>query len=262
MAEGWAPSSQGIKAELVDGVAVIRLSRPEILNALDLPTLRDLTGAISWYGVEGRASGLVLTGEGKAFSAGDDLKASSDIDRDTFIEVIEAFQDVTRAILRTEVPVIAGVNGIAVGGAAEIACACDMRIGCPDSDFFFPENFLGLTISNGSSVTLTGLVGRRAIGLVLLGQRVHAGQALSLGIIDFMVETSPEVEPEARRIAGALGEEGRATALHLSMLRPPPQGIEHALQRERDAAVEAWDRGWVQAGIRRFLEERDRRPSS
>ncbi|MGH2765353.1 MAG: enoyl-CoA hydratase/isomerase family protein [Actinomycetota bacterium] len=258
MAETWSPATKAVRVESVDGVAVVRLSRPKLLNALDLPTLRDLTGAISWYGTEGRAAGLVLTGEGKAFSAGDDLKASADVEREAFVEVIEAFQDVTRAILRTEVPVIAGVNGIAVGGAAEIACACDVRVGCPESDFMFPENFLGLTITNGSSVTLPGLVGRRAMGLILLGQRLPAGQALSLGLIDVMVDEPSEVEPEARRIAAALGEEGRATRLHLSMLRPPPQGMEHSLQRERAAALEAWDQGWVQAGIKRFLEERYR----
>lgn len=258
MAEGWEPSSDGIRAEVLDGVAVLRLSRPDVLNALDLPTLQDLTAALSWYGMEGRATGLVVTGEGKAFSAGDDLKASEDIQRATFVEIIDRFQDVTRAILRTRIPVIAGVNGIAVGGAAEIACACDLRVGCPDSDFMFPENFLGLTITNGSSVTLRALIGSRATGLVLMGQRIPAGQALSLGLFDVMVDEAGEVEPEARRIAAALGEEGRATPLHLSMLRPPAQEIEQALQRERNAAVEAWDRGWVQAGIRRFLEERYR----
>jgi enoyl-CoA hydratase len=258
MAEAWAPSSDGIRAELADGVAVLRLSRPDVLNALDLPTLRDLSAAIAWYGSDRRAAGIVLTGEGKAFSAGDDLKASADIERDMFIEIIERFQNVTRAILRAGIPVIAGVNGIAVGGAAEIACACDLRVGCPESDFMFPENFLGLTISNGSSVTLPGLIGRRATGLVLMGHRIPAGQALSLGLIDVMVDEPDEVESEARRIAAALGEEGRATPLHLAMLRPPFDTTEQALRRERDAAVEAWDRGWVQAGIRRFLEERYR----
>jgi enoyl-CoA hydratase/carnithine racemase len=258
MAKDWSPVTDGLRAEVTDGVGMIRLSRPKLLNALDLPTLRDLSSAITWYGTEGRTDGLVITGEGKVFSAGDDLKASSEVDRDTFIEIIEAFQDVTRAILRTEVPVIAGVNGIAVGGAAEIVCACDLRVGCPESDFMFPENFLGLTITNGASVTLPGLVGRRAMGLILMGQRLPAGQALSLGLIDVMVDEPREVEAEARRIAAALGEEGRATPLHLAMLRPPPQGIEHALQREKDAAAEAFDRGWVQAGIKRFLEERYR----
>jgi enoyl-CoA hydratase/carnithine racemase len=258
MAKDWSPATDGLRAEVTDGVGTIRLSRPKLLNALDLPTLRDLTGAISWYGTEGRTDGLVITGEGKAFSAGDDLKASSEVDRETFLEIIEAFQDVTRSILRTQVPVIAGVNGIAVGAAAEIVCACDLRVGCPESDFMFPENFLGLTITNGASVTLPGLVGRRAMGLILMGQRLPAGQALSLGLIDVMVDEPREVEAEARRIASALGEGGRATPLHLTMLRPPPQGIEHALQRERDAAAEAFDRGWVQAGIKRFLEERYR----
>jgi enoyl-CoA hydratase/carnithine racemase len=258
MAEAWSPTTEGMRVELAEGVAVLRLARPKVLNALDLPTLRDLTAALTWYGREGRAAGLVVIGEGRAFSAGDDLKASADIERDTFVEVIDAFQDVTRAIVGADVAVIAGVNGIAVGGAAEIACACDLRVGCPESDFMFPENFLGLTITNGSTVTLPALVGRRAAGLVLLGQRIPAGQALSLGLIDVMVDRPEEVLPEARRIAAALGEQGRATALHLRMLRPDPDMLEQALRRERDAAVEAWDRGWVQAGIRQFLDERYR----
>ncbi|MGH2676167.1 MAG: enoyl-CoA hydratase, partial [Actinomycetota bacterium] len=62
MAETWSPATKAVRVESVDGVAVVRLSRPKLLNALDLPTLRDLTGAISWYGTEGRAAGLVLTG--------------------------------------------------------------------------------------------------------------------------------------------------------------------------------------------------------
>src|SRR3990170_3296960 len=90
MAEGWSPETDGLRVEVVDDVGVIRLSRRKLLDDLDLPTLRDLTGAISWYGNGGRASGLVLIGEGKVFSAGDDLKASADVDREAFIEIIEA----------------------------------------------------------------------------------------------------------------------------------------------------------------------------
>ncbi|HYZ11249.1 MAG TPA: enoyl-CoA hydratase/isomerase family protein, partial [Actinomycetota bacterium] len=77
MAEEWRPATDGLRVEVIDDVGVIRFSRPKLLNALDLPTLRDLTEAISRYGVGEKTSGLVLTGEGKVFSAGDDLKAEA-----------------------------------------------------------------------------------------------------------------------------------------------------------------------------------------
>ncbi|HKX24957.1 MAG TPA: enoyl-CoA hydratase/isomerase family protein, partial [Actinomycetota bacterium] len=180
----------GVRADRVEGVTVLTLSRPEVLNALDLDTLGTLVAAIDEHGLD---SGIVLTGEGRAFSSGDDLKASEGISRQTFVRVIEGFQDVTRAIVRTEVPVVAAVNGIAVGGAAEIACACDLRIGCPESEFLFPENGIGLTISNGSTVTVPELVGRRALGMVLLGERIGADTARELGLLDQVVGDAAEL---------------------------------------------------------------------
>jgi enoyl-CoA hydratase/carnithine racemase len=243
----------GVRAERVAGVAVLTLSRPEVLNALDLDTLAALVAAIDEHG---RDSGIVLTGEGRAFSSGDDLKATEGISRQTFTQVIEGFQDVTRAIVRTEVPVVAAVNGIAVGGAAEIACACDLRIGCPESEFLFPENGIGLTISNGSTVTLPSLVGRRALGMVLLGERIGADAARELGLLDHMVGEVDELVPYAVKVTAALATAGTATPLHLRLLRPPPEAVERALRIERDAALEAWDQGWPQAGVRRFLESR------
>jgi enoyl-CoA hydratase/carnithine racemase len=243
----------GVRAERVEGVTVLTLSRPEVLNALDLDTLGELMAAIDEHG---RETGIVLTGEGRAFSSGDDLKASEEISRETFVQVIEGFQDVTRAIVRTEVPVVAAVNGIAVGGAAEIACACDLRIGCPESEFLFPENGIGLTISNGSTVILPSLVGRRALGLVLLGERIGADTARELGLLDRVVGEVAELIPHAVKVTATLTTVGAATPLHLRLLRPPPEAVERALQIERDAALEAWDQGWPQAGVRGFLDSR------
>jgi enoyl-CoA hydratase/carnithine racemase len=243
----------GVRADRVEGVAVLTLSRPEVLNALDIDTLGALVAAIDEHGRDG---GIVLTGEGRAFSSGDDLKASEGISRQTFLRVIEGFQDVTRAIVRTEVPVVAAVNGIAVGGAAEIACACDLRIGCPNSEFLFPENGIGLTISNGSTITLPELVGRRALGIVLLGERIGADTARELGLLDDVVGEVAELIPRAVKVTAALATGGAATPLHLRLLRPPPEAMERALRAERDAALQAWDQGWPQAGIRRFLESR------
>jgi enoyl-CoA hydratase len=243
-----------VRVETVDGVAVVTLSRPEVLNALNLETLRAFAAALDEHDTDG--GGIVITGEGRAFSSGDDLKASEGMSRDTFAEVIDGFQEITRVILRTRVPVGAALNGIAVGGAAEIAFACDLRVACPATEFLLPENGLGLTISNGSTVTLPALIGRRAIGVVLSGERIGAERAHDLGLIDVMVDDPAEVVPEAVRRLAALSADGMATAIHLRMLRPDPEAIERALHAERDAALEAWDAGLPQQGIGRFVRSR------
>jgi enoyl-CoA hydratase/carnithine racemase len=168
--------------------------------------------------------------------------------------MIDAFQDVTAAISETTVPVIAALNGIAVGGAAEIACACDLRVGGPASDYLFPENGLGLTISNGSTLTLPALVGPRALGLVLLGERIGASRALELGLID--VWTDGDVVARAVELGADLGAPDRATRFHLQMLRPSPDRLQEALRREREVAVAAFQAGAPQAGVRAFLDRR------
>jgi enoyl-CoA hydratase/carnithine racemase len=253
----WRPAGGNLVLE-GDDVAILRLNRPDVLNALTLEMLADLAAGIRKLGTGRRSKAVILTGTGRAFSSGDDLKVTEDLDRATWERLIDAFQDVTRAMAETEVAVIAALNGIAVGGAAEIACACDLRVGGPASDFLFPENGLGLTISNGSTLTLPALVGPRAVCLVLLGERIPARRALELGLIDVWVDEPDRVLAEARRVAGDLAEEGMATALHLSMLRPSREDVERALQRERRAALDAWDRELPQRGIRRFFETRGR----
>ena len=232
-----------------DDVAVIRLNRPRVLNALTVPMLHEVSSML-----RGAQGAVVLTGTGRAFSSGDDLDATEGLDRGGFEELIDAFQDVTVAISETEAPVIAALNGIAVGGAAEIACACDLRVGGPTSDFLFPENGLGLTISNGSTLTLPALVGHRALGLVLLGERIGASRAAELGLIDVMVDG--DVLNRAVEIARDLGSDGTATRFHIQMLRPPPDEVRRALQRERDAALAAFEAGAPQAGVQAFLRDR------
>lgn len=262
MKNSWKPSTKSLQSELVDGCAVLRLNRPEVLNALTRELLEDLAAGIRWHGRERRARGVVITGAGRAFSSGDDLKEAEGLEQESFIGLIGAFQDVTRAISETDVPVIAALNGIAVGGAAEITFACDIRVGCSKSEFMFPENTLGMLISNGSTINLPSLVGPRALPLVLLGERLGAERARELGLFDVFVDNPDAVTSEAVRIALSLTEEGRATSLHLSLLRVPPAEMEKALKREVEAAEEAWNRGLPQANIRQFLESRSGRAKS
>ena len=186
---------------------------------------------------------------GRAFSAGDDLDATADLDEAGFRDLIAGFQNLTRAVLDTTVPVVAALNGLAVGGAAELALACDARVGAHSTYFLFPENRIGLTISNGASLLLPRLLGPRAIPLVLDGVRIGAEDAVALGLL-----TSVVGDPVAEAIAllDRWTAPGTATAFHLRLLRPDRNEIEAAMARETAVAGEVFATGSVVDGAEAF----------
>lgn len=250
-----------MEVERAGTAALLRLNRAEKLNALSVPMLQDVGEALRRYGRTGASSGIVITGAGRAFSAGDDLPATESLTRDDFENLLSSFQDLTRAVLGSEVPVVAALNGIAVGGAAELTLACDARVGYPGSDYLFPENDVGLTISNASTYLLPRLVGSRALPLVLDGRRIPGAEAHALGILDYYVDTRDAVVPTAVELVTRWSDRGLATPYHLQLLRPPLEDVEAAIARENEIGRRAWDAGTALKGIRRFMREQQERRS-
>lgn len=245
-------------------IATLRLDRPDKLNALDIPMLHDVRDALAaMAALEGEPiGGLILTGTGRAFSAGDDLPATESLQGADVAELMTSFQGLTRALVTAPFPVVAALNGIAVGGAAELILACDARVGHAGSDFLFPENDVGLTISNASSYLLPRLLGSRALPLVLDGERIGGARAHALGLIDYLVDDPAKVMPRALSLLRRWIERGLATRFHLQLLRPPLAEIDAALAREAEIGLAAWQSGAALEGIRRHLAERARRPRS
>ena len=248
----WEPAGEHLAAARTGDVAVLRLDRPAKLNALTPAMLPAIAAGIR--GLAEGSAGLVLTGTGRAFSAGDDLDATADLDRQGFESLIAGFQDMTRAVLDTDVPVVAALNGLAVGGAAELTLACDARIGGPEAAFYFPENGIGLTISNGSTYLLPCILGTQALPLVLAGGRIDASGALRVGLLTEMTE-----DPTQRAVdmVRAWAAEGHATRWHVRLMRPDAGAVEAAMARETFAAMEVFDAGITTAGAAAF---RDRLP--
>lgn len=245
-----------LDVQIVRETAIITFQRPEALNALNVATRLELAKLIRGLGTGDDVRGLVLTGEGRAFSAGEDLKAvETTADADP-LAAVETFHDITRAILETRVPVIAAVNGIAVGGASEVAMSCDLRIGAPAAEFFMPENGIGLTISNASSLFLRRLVGRHATRIVLGSRRLGADEAAELGLLDEVVEAD-ELVSRAIDVVHELTPPGGATTYHLRLLRPATEEVEAAIARENAVALEAWNNGVIAAGVERFWASKD-----
>ncbi|MDO3638624.1 enoyl-CoA hydratase/isomerase family protein [Mycolicibacterium arseniciresistens] len=242
-----------------DDVAVIRLNRPAKLNALDVTTRVLLAENIRRFGTGELVRGIVLTGTGRAFSAGEDLQTLPTT-YDELRSAVTTFNDITRAILETAIPVIAAVNGIAVGGASEVTLACDSRIGCPATQYFQPENHRGIIISNASSLLMTRLVRNHAMRIIMGSIRIDADEAMRIGLLDEI--TTPEtLVHRAVAVARDWNCDARITALHLRLLRPRLEDIEAAFAREDDAARQSWASGAFSEGISDFWTSKDPAPS-
>ena len=251
------PSNVGehLDVALVRDVAVLTLNRPEKLNALTVAMRRRLASLVREHGTGKTVRGIVLTGSGRAFSAGEDLQQAPTSEAEVH-EAFESFHDVTRAILQTRVPVIAAVNGLAVGGASEITLCCDARIGTPSAEYFQPENARGLTISNATSLLLRRLVGNHAMRMVLGSDRIPSAEALRIGLLDETVAPDQLIE-RAVDIVHAWTPDGNTTALHLALLRPLLTEVEAAFEREDHAAHETWASGLLTAGVAGFWKSRE-----
>ena len=250
-----APPTENIEVELARDVAVLTLDRPDKLNALTVAMRLRLAALVRELGTGASVRGIVLTGRGRAFSAGEDLQHAPTTEAEVH-QAFESFHDVTRAILQTRVPVVAAVNGLAVGGASEITLCCDTRIGTPATEYFQPENARGLTISNATSLLLRRLVGNHAMRLVLGSPRVSSAEALRIGLLDEVVDPDQLVE-RAIDTVHAWTPAGSTTALHLALLRPLVAEVEAAFEREDRAAHEAWASGLLTAGVAGFWNKKE-----
>jgi len=251
----WGAESGHIDTAVQDAVAVVTLRRPDKLNALTADACRELAAILRHFGGGDSVRGIVLTGTGRAFSAGLDLREAAELPPDSLTSHIELFHDITRAALATRVPVVAALNGIAVGGACELTLCFDARIGTPAAEYFLPENTIGLTISNAASVLLPRLVGHRAVRLVLESARIGAADALAMGLLDEIVDQAALVET-AIGLVHRWTPPGGATAEHLALLRPPMAEIERAMAAETEATRATEADGLSRAGINRFLSGR------
>ena len=256
----WGPESGHIDVAVQQAVAVVTLRRPEKLNALTADMRRELAAILRHFGSGDPARGIVLTGAGRAFSAGEDLHAAAELPLGGLVSEVELFHDITRAALQTRVPVIAALNGIAVGGACEMTLCFDARIGTPAAEYFLPENNIGLTISNAASVLLPRLAGHNAMRLVMESARINAHDALAFGLLDKIVEESDLIQA-AIGIVHQWTRPGSATTAHLQLLRPPLAAIEQAIVAETEAARSVDQAGIAHAGINRFLSRRNDPPA-
>jgi enoyl-CoA hydratase len=178
--------------EVADRVATLTVNRPDKLNALNDKTIAELGQAIDQIRLDDSIAGVLLTGAGRAFVAGADISELSSQTPVLAKARARAGQDVFRRIETCPKPVIAVVNGFALGGGCELAMACHIRIASHAAKFGQPESKLGLLPGYGGSQRLPRLVGKaHAMQLLLTGEIIDSREALRIGLINKCV---PELE--------------------------------------------------------------------
>lgn len=174
---------------VADGVATITLNRPEVYNALNDAITYELQDALKAAAKDEAVRVVVLTGAGKAFCAGQDLKAVAGQEKRSFMESLhKRYNPIIRAMKSLPKPIVARVNGVAAGAGCSLALACDIIVASEEATLIEVFINIGLVPDSGSSYFLPRLVGMaKAFELCSMGSRVKAAEALQLGLINKVV---------------------------------------------------------------------------
>lgn len=241
-----------------DGIFTLTFRRPDALNALSSALCREVITVLARVERDRGSRVLILTGEGRAFSAGADLRERDGAAPEAIWKHNRAIFQVPLELERLSVPVIAAVNGMALGGGCEIALGCDLRYAAATAELGFPEVTRGIIPAAGGTQRLPRLVGpARAMDLMLTGRRLSAQDACRIGLVDAVVppeDLLPSVLATARAIAGnaPLAVRYAKQAIRYGLSHTPDEGftLEGELQRK------LYDTEDCREGIAAFRERR------
>ena len=207
------PTYEAIRVEVADAVATITLSRPESLNALNAVMRAELLAAVKAAGRDEAVRAVVITGEGRGFCSGADLRGGSD-ERDVRRVLTDEYNPLITAIRELPKPVIAAVNGVAAGAGVSLALACDLIYAADDARFIQAFVRIGLVPDTGSTRTLVRAVGRhRAAALIFSGEPLSAVEAHAAGIVGELAPADQLAAAAHRAAAKLAAAPTRAIAL-------------------------------------------------
>lgn len=226
--------------ERADAVATVRLNRPETMNALSVELKEALLGALEEVSADETVRAVVLTGTGRGFCVGQDLREHVDLlesGNPTPLDTVRVhYNPIVLALAGMPKPVVAAVNGMAAGAGAGLAFACDFRIAARSSGFLLAFANVGLTLDSGVSWTLPRLVGlARATSLALLAEPITAESALEMGLVNAVVEDE-RAPAAAQELAGRLaaGPTAAYAAIKASLAYAADSTLAEALAKEAE----------------------------
>ena len=252
-------SYKNITLAIKSGIATITLNRPDKLNALNSATFSELYDAFSACNLNTEVAGVILTGSGeKAFAAGADIGELAKQTPVTAKEFALTSEEVLCYIERMSKPVIAAVNGFALGGGCELSMACHMRVASESAKFGQPEVNLGLIAGNGGTQRLPRLVGKgRALEILLTGDFVSAQEAHRIGLANRVVSPA-ELIPTCEKIIQTVASKA-PVAIKLS-IEAVQSGLEMTLDEglnlEANLFGLVFSTDDMKEGTKAFLEKR------
>jgi len=248
-----------LRLEVADRVATITLDRAEALNALTVPLKEELLAALIRVGGDSTIGAVVLTGAGRAFCAGQDLRERLEPGAAPLeVEIRERYNPIILAMRRLEKPIVGAINGIAAGAGASLAFACDLRIAAEGASFLLAFGRVGLIPDSGATWLLPRLVGAAKAGeLALTGEALSAADAERLGLVARVVPAE-SVVGEAQAMAARLGSMApQAVALTKRALEASwTASLDEQLELEAELQGIAGATADHVEGIAAFLEKR------
>jgi 3-hydroxypropionyl-coenzyme A dehydratase len=192
-----------IQLEPQEDIAIIKINRPEALNALNLDVIAELSRTIDIVGVDENIKVVIITGAGeRSFCAGADIAYMVNIEPMKAEKYATSAQSVLNKIDRLEKPVIAAINGFALGGGCELALVCDIRIASSNAKIGQPEVTIGIPPGWGGTQRLTRLVGpAKAKELIFTGKMITAEEAAQIGLVNKVIDLTSEDQLQSERSA-------------------------------------------------------------
>lgn len=251
-------SIKNIIIEIEGGVAILTMNRPKALNALNAETMEEMIEIMNCIAEDDSINGVIITAEGKGFIAGADITQFVPLDAMGGRKCSELGQMCCSSIEKLEKPVIAAVNGYALGGGNEVAMACDIRIASTKAVFGQPEVNLGIMPCFGGTQRLTRLVGYGiAKELIYTARQVKAEEALSIGLVNKVVAPEELLDSAKEMMATIFTKAPKAISMcKVAINRGKEMDMDNALDLERDVTGLLFSTSDKVEGVAAFLEKR------
>ena len=247
-----------ILVEKSQRIGIVKINRPDVYNAVNIEAILELENAMHDLNDDENISVVVITGEGKAFVSGSDISKLVEMDSLKAREYSKIGQRVLDFIEKMEKPVIAAINGFALGSGCELAMACDIRIASEKAKFGQPEVKLGLIPGHAGTQRLARLVGvAKAKELIFTGEMIDAQEALRIGLVNRVVVPDVLLD-EAKNVAKKIMEVG-PTAVRIAKTvinRGVDANLTTANSYETEAFSILFSTAEAKEGMKAFLEKR------
>jgi enoyl-CoA hydratase len=244
--------------DLTDNILTVTVNRPDKLNALNKTVISELGEVVEEIYNNKDIKSAILTGAGpKAFVAGADISEFKGLSKEAGQTLSAKGSNIFFRIASSPKPIVAAINGFALGGGCELAMACHFRVCVPTAKFGQPEVNLGLIPGYGGTQRLTQLVGRgRAIEIMLTGRMVEAAEANAMGLVNYIIEEPNELLTETRKILSIINDKAPLAVARIiecvNIADTPVNGF----VREQQAFGECFGTADMLEGTAAFLEKR------